>query len=280
MSSSVVITKTGKFSTFNHPSVAAVKPVTVETKKTAPAQAQAQAPAPAPTPVAVTEKSASAIEPAELEQAILTHLAKEGQIADTWPFASSIGVDHQVLVGVIKSLLVDSYVVDEPLSTSFWTLTEEGKEVVLKGSPEIQVMRAIPEAGISIAELNKQLGDTAKIGMGVCMKNKWVQKNGETIVAVAKSITDETSKVLAEIDAGTAKISEDEYKNLKKRKLVQQITRKSYKITKGPDFREKRVKKMADLNKSMLGSKSEVSGGCIVRLFSNIDHAYSFNLLN
>lgn len=258
----VVLSKTGKFSTFNHPS-AAPQPVkaaaAVEAKKPAPA-----APTPAVATSAPVNKPASAVlDGSELEQVILSHLASEGQIADTWPFAVSVGVDHQVLVGVIKSLLVDSYVVDEPLTTSFWTLTEEGKEVVQKGSPEIQVLRAIPEGGITIAELNKQLGETAKIGMGVCMKNKWVQKNGESIVSVAKTVTDETSTVLSAIEAGTAKVSEDEYKNLKKRKLVQQVTRKSYKITKGKDFREKRVKKMADLHKSMLGNKNEVSNICV-----------------
>ena len=37
-----------------------------------------------------------------------------------------------------------------------------------------------------------------------------------------------------------------------------QITRKSYKVLKGPEFKEKRVRKVADLNKSMLGSKGDV----------------------
>ena len=37
-----------------------------------------------------------------------------------------------------------------------------------------------------------------------------------------------------------------------------QITRKSYKVLKGPEFKEKRVRKVADLNKSMLGNKAEV----------------------
>jgi phenylalanyl-tRNA synthetase alpha chain len=194
-----------------------------------------------------------------LEQLVLTSLAKDGSIADTWDFAISVNVDHQLLIGVIKSLMVDSYVKDEPLSKSFWSLTEEGKEVSVKGSPEVQVFEAVPDAGIAVGELNKLLGETAKIGMGVCMKNKWLQKKGDIIVRSVVQVVDETRTILQEVAEGNCSASEEELKNLKKRKLVQQITRKSYKISKGAEFRGKRVKKMADLHKSMLGSKDEVS---------------------
>jgi phenylalanyl-tRNA synthetase alpha chain len=186
-----------------------------------------------------------------LEPLILSTLAKENEISDTYTFSQKTGIDHQMLVGVVKSLLVDRYVVDEPLSTTYWTLTEEGKEVLLRGSAEVQVYNAVPPGS----------SEVVKIGLGVCMKNKWLKKAGDKIVRAASSIKDETSSLLTMIDEGLGQesIPEEELKNLKKRKLVQQITRKSYRVNKGPDFKEKRVRKVADLHKSMLGEKNEVN---------------------
>jgi hypothetical protein len=207
----------------------------------------------------------------DLEQLILSTLAKENEIADTYTFSQKTGTDHQMLVGMVKSLLVDRYVVDEALSSTYWTLSEEGKEVLLHGSAEVQVYNAVPSSegseegrgGLTIAELNERVGssDVVKIGLGVCMKNKWLKKAGDKIVRAASSIKDETSSVLTKITErqGQDTIPEEELKNLKKRKLVQQITRKSYRVIKGPDFKEKRVRKVADLHKSMLGEKNEVS---------------------
>jgi phenylalanyl-tRNA synthetase alpha chain len=201
-----------------------------------------------------------------LEPLILSTLAKENEISDTYTFSQKTGIDHQMLVGVVKSLLVDRYVVDEPLSTTYWTLTEEGKEVLLRGSAEVQVYNAVPpegSEGLTLAELNERVGssEVVKIGLGVCMKNKWLKKAGDKIVRAASSIKDETSSLLTMINEGLGQesIPEEELKNLKKRKLVQQITRKSYRVNKGPDFKEKRVRKVADLHKSMLGEKNEVN---------------------
>ncbi len=77
-----------------------------------------------------------------IEAAILSHLETSTSIPDTWGFASANNYDHQNVVGVLKSLLVDQYVADEQLSTSFWTLTEEGNGIAASGSVEYQVQRA------------------------------------------------------------------------------------------------------------------------------------------
>lgn len=195
----------------------------------------------------------------DLESIILSTLANnEEGISDTWTFALEIGCDHQTLIGTIKSLLVDGYVIDEPLTTSYWTLTDEAQDIVTNGSPEYRVYNSIPNdtIGITVAELNSKLGDIAKIGMGPCMKNKWLKKDGDSIVKISltNTVQDDTAIMLSNISSQ----SEEDLKNLKRRKLVQQITRKSYKITRGVEFRPVRVRKMADLTKEMLGQKSEV----------------------
>jgi|LauGreSBDMM110SN_4_FD.fasta_scaffold14044_1 phenylalanyl-tRNA synthetase alpha chain len=200
----------------------------------------------------------------DTESLVLKKLVSDGLIADTMEFAEAHGIDHQELVGTIKSLLVDAYVIDEPISKAFWVLTSEGEQVALKGSPEYQVYQAVPNDsnGITMAQLQTIIGDMAKIGLGPCMKNKWLKKQGESVIKTADNVIDETSIVLSKIKSGSySDIPEDELKNLKKRTLVQQINRKSYKITKGPEFKEKRVRKMADLTKEMLGNKAEMAPG-------------------
>jgi phenylalanyl-tRNA synthetase alpha chain len=198
---------------------------------------------------------------ANIEQLLLSTLDAHEVIVDTWAFALANGLDHQAVVGALKSLLVDSYVIEEPLSATLWTLTDEGKDIVNHGSPEYQVFAAVPagEAGKSMTELQKELPEASKIGLGPCMKNKWLKKQGDVVLRIAESVKDETAEVLRQVQEGSGELPEEELKNLKRRKLVQQIVRKSYKISKGPSFRSQRVRKMADLTKEMLGSRDEVA---------------------
>ena len=198
----------------------------------------------------------------DYEQVVLSAIDADGLIADTWDLAIKLNIDHQILVGVVKSLLVDRYVVEEPLSTTYWTLTAEGEQVVAQGSPEIQVLNAVPTDGISLSELQTALGEVAKIGMGVCMKNKWIKKDGDKVVRLAENVKDDTATALRAVandDAVTIAQNEAELKNLMKRKLVKQVTRKSSRITKGPEFRPVRVRKVLCFDKSNLGNKAEVS---------------------
>lgn len=198
----------------------------------------------------------------DYEQVVLTALEKDNVIVDTWELAVQLNIDHQNLVGVVKSLLVDKYIVEEPLSTTYWALTAEGEQVAQKGSPEIQLLNGVPSEGISLNELQAALGDIAKIGMGVCMKNKWIKKEGDQVIRLAGSdIQDETAKILNYVLSGDAEgISKNdaELKNLLKRKLTKQITRKSSKITKGEEFKPVRVRKVLCFDKSNLGNKAEV----------------------
>ena len=107
------------------------------------------------------------------------------------------------------------------------------------------------------------------------MKNKWVKKSGDLLVkaADASAVADTTRNQLVTILEGNqASLTEDDFKNLKRRKLVQQVVRKSARITKGPQFRPKRVKKYADLTKDMLGNKAEVHLKLkMFRFFMNIE---------
>ncbi|CAB9508808.1 Phenylalanine--tRNA ligase alpha subunit [Seminavis robusta] len=188
------------------------------------------------------------------EEAILAHLAKadDAVIEDTLPWSEGASLGHEKVVGALKSLEADGFVVTETLSASSLALTKEGEDVLANGSQEAIVLKALEGAGkMSIPDLQAAVGkDVAKIGMGNCMKKKWIKKDGGDLVPVAKSeeITDEVQdqlKSLADLDKKTTDA-------LKKRKLVTLLTRKSFKVTKGASFAPKRVKKAADLTKEML----------------------------
>lgn len=200
-----------------------------------------------------------------VEIAILTYLSTSPDviIEDTHAWSESNGIDHKAVVGSVKSLLVEAYLTAEERSTTFYNLTSDGENVLQNGSQEVAVLKAIctgSESGLSMAELQSAVGkDVSKVGMGNCMKNKWVKKDGSKLLAVKKveEVTDEVQcalKQLMEGNGASGVLEEQILKILKKRKLITQINRKSYQITRGPSYAPKRVRKAADLTKEMLDS--------------------------
>eukprot|EP00529_Nitzschia_sp_RCC80_P018993 CAMPEP_0113478156 /NCGR_PEP_ID=MMETSP0014_2-20120614/20595_1 /TAXON_ID=2857 /ORGANISM="Nitzschia sp." /LENGTH=505 /DNA_ID=CAMNT_0000371307 /DNA_START=47 /DNA_END=1564 /DNA_ORIENTATION=- /assembly_acc=CAM_ASM_000159 len=199
------------------------------------------------------------------ETAILTFLSTspETVIEDTFPWAGSSGLDHTAVVGAIKSLLADQYVAVENLEESFYTLTDEGQSILSDGSQEFLVLKALTESGgLSMPDLQAKVGkDVAKIGMGNCMKAKWMKKDGANLVPLKQTseVEDTVQKILLDLkDAGfgSDKLSDKDAKDLKRRKLINVVTRKSFKVTRGPKYAPNRVKKSADLTKEMLDSGS------------------------
>mmetsp|Transcript_100214 Transcript_100214/g.289362 ORF Transcript_100214/g.289362 Transcript_100214/m.289362 type:complete len:505 (-) Transcript_100214:343-1857(-) len=197
------------------------------------------------------------------ESAILTHLASspDAVIEDTFPWSEEKKLDHAAVVGAIKSLLADEYVQASNLSTSFYALTEEGQSILENGAQEVIVLKALNEAGkLSLPDLQAKVGkDVAKIGMGNCMKKKWVKKDGADLVPLKKDdeVEDEVQTQLKKLaDAGFAEsaISDKDAKDLKRRKVLNLVTRKSHKVTRGSKYAPQRVKKAADLTKEMLDS--------------------------
>lgn len=214
-----------------------------------------------PTETVVVEDNHCHNADVDIESLILDALNSSQSIEDTWVFSQERYLDHQAVIGAVKSLLVDKYVEAVSLTNSFWDVTEEGRDISEKGSPEYQVFESVPsEGGILMTELQSKLGDIVKIGLGPCMKSKWLKKQGDSIVRVTPNVSDETAILLRNV-LNVIEIGEEDLKNLKRRKLIQQITRKSYQLIKGADFKPQRVRKMADLTKKMLGNKAEMAEG-------------------
>jgi len=199
------------------------------------------------------------------EEAILQHLSSpDAVIEDTFTWSPSKNLDHNAVVGSVKSLSADAYVSATELTSSFFTLSKEAADVVANGSQEIRVLAALVEAGeegLSMPDLQAKVGkNVCKIGMGNCMKNKWAKKNGANLVAIKtmEEVSDETQAQLKALEAadGVAEgaIDSKQVNLLKRRKLITQVTRKSYSVVRGAEYAPKRVKKAADLTKEMLDS--------------------------
>jgi len=134
------------------------------------------------------------------EDAVLKHLSSspDAAIDDTYPWSLQQGLKHETVVGALKSLLADEYVATEDLATAFLSFEKEADSILKDGSQEIRVLQALASAEgqkLSVANLQSAVGkDVAKIGMGNCLKNKWIRKDGGDLVA-AKSPDDVEDEV-------------------------------------------------------------------------------------
>ena len=126
----------------------------------------------------------------DAENAILAYLSESPSacIEDTYTWSESIKpkIDHKAVVGGVKSLLVDAYLIATELTTSFYTLSKEADEILANGSQEMLVLTALIEKGqMNKNDLEASVGKKVfKVGMGNCMKNKWVKKDGDVLVAL------------------------------------------------------------------------------------------------
>ena len=169
---------------------------------------------------------------------------------------------HENVVGTSKSLAGDGYVLMKSTKIDYWELTAEGKKIQRDGSQEAKCFTAIKAAGgLDKKGLEEAVGkDAAKVGMGNCMKNKWISKDGDLMKAAVEEIEDLTKVQLTKLaefanpeENGSALLGK-EATMLKKRKLIAGKSRTSYDVTRGPEYAEERVKKAADLTKEMIDS--------------------------
>uniref|UniRef100_A0A1X7T1L3 PheRS DNA binding domain-containing protein n=1 Tax=Amphimedon queenslandica TaxID=400682 RepID=A0A1X7T1L3_AMPQE len=89
---------------------------------------------------------ASQTEHAEsLPDALLEALAEKGRV-DSYEYASSVGRNHQDVVGAVKSLESFGDVIKtEQKQTELWELTEEGKEIAENGS-HVRLFEAVDQS--------------------------------------------------------------------------------------------------------------------------------------
>lgn len=142
------------------------------------------------------------------ENAVLTHLASDESacIDDTHPWAQANRLDPLVVLGAVNSLLSEGYVAAADLTTSFYTLSDEAKSILRDGSQEMRVLKAVHAAGrMSMADLEAAVGKSvSKIGMGNCMRSRWIKKDGADLVPLkaVDEVEDTVQKALQTLSEG------------------------------------------------------------------------------
>nr|XP_033779879.1 phenylalanine--tRNA ligase alpha subunit isoform X1 [Geotrypetes seraphini] len=185
----------------------------------------------------------------------------DGDGLDSLGVAAALGLDHQQVVGAVKSLQALGEVIEaEQQSSKHWELTAEGKEIAEEGSHEARVFQTLPAEGLLQSELMKF--PFGKVGFSKAMSNKWVHldKNtlgGPRVFRSVESVQDSVKEKLQMVLQGqAASLDEKEKGEMKKRKLLTEVTVKTYLIRKGSAFSPTITKQETDLTQEMIASGS------------------------
>ncbi|KAF2651133.1 phenylalanyl-tRNA synthetase-like protein alpha chain [Lophiostoma macrostomum CBS 122681] len=135
-------------------------------------------------------------------------------------------------------------------------LTGEAETIVEEGSHEWKVWEVVKREGkVGIKELPKLVGaDSAKVGQGNAFKNKWIKKDGDSLVPVADEVKDTTRDILQGIQDTKTLSDAKLLTDLKKRKLVTLSKVISYTVSKGEKYAKEIPVEVTDLTAEMLAS--------------------------
>ncbi|CAK5074747.1 unnamed protein product [Meloidogyne enterolobii] len=173
--------------------------------------------------------------------------------------AEQLNIDHQKIVGAIKSLQSHEELVDvKEIKISKLQLTPEGEQVLAEGSHEYRVFDLVGEQGVPKAIIDKE--SFGPIGFGKAISAGWITtevKNGVSLVVrKAKLVEDKARHELKQIKEGTHNLDTKTIGNLKKRKWISEISVKALIVSKGPNFNENLSKPELDLTTEMISTGS------------------------
>ncbi|CAG5129134.1 unnamed protein product [Candidula unifasciata] len=198
---------------------------------------------------------------ADLVDVLLQEVDSTGSV-DSLDLSRRRGVNHQVIVGAIKSLQsLGNIIKVEDKQSKRWQLTEEGVLVLQKGSHEAVLFGAIPKEGIDQAKL-MNLVPNAKVGFSKAMSAGWIKvdkaaKDGPKVFRQVDSIEDTVKLCLERIsNLKLNDVTEEQKKDFKKRKLIAEVKEVSYVVTKGENFTTVISKPVVDLTPEMISSGS------------------------
>ena len=196
-----------------------------------------------------------------VEQLIVDTLAKDAAGFDTLAFAEKHGLVHQAAVGAMKSLEGLKYVAVEKLERQVWKLTDEAREIIAKGAPEVELFERLAAGPKTLGELKDAMGERYQIGHKQGMKLKlFATEKKDPVELSIISRGDKAPAALGPdtVQANLAKAAKGEavdakdVKELKSRKLADLKAESYFKVTKGEKFNTKIVKPVSDLTREML----------------------------
>ncbi|KPP70415.1 phenylalanine--tRNA ligase alpha subunit-like [Scleropages formosus] len=196
-----------------------------------------------------------------LLESVLQHVEKVDDGVDSQAVAISLGLDHQTVVGAVKSLqALGDVILAEQRTSKHWELTGEGADIAERGSHEARVFGAIPKDGLLQTELMKL--PSGRVGFSKAMSSKWIRmdkghEGGPRVFRMVETIEDVVRQKLLLVRQGkSAELEEKDKNELKKRKLLTEVTVKSYWITKGGSFSTSITKQETELTAEMISSGS------------------------
>lgn len=132
--------------------------------------------------------TAGTISTEDLIPQILQALSKSDPIQSTEAFPQ---VPFESIKAALDRLASRSMVTYEQVEREEALLEPEAETIVSHGSHEARVFEAVRKAmsGLSIQELEKEVGDktVTKLGSGKAFKEKWIKKDGNSIVALVSA---------------------------------------------------------------------------------------------
>jgi len=193
----------------------------------------------------------------EVRQQLLFALDKTDGI-NSLDYSNEKNVDHNQIIGAIKSLQASEMVIGDFKDKKVNGLTKDGEVSAEKGSAEARLWEIVGTDGMDRGEAEKKMGKAEfKSGFGYAMKSKWVRLDKATkkVTREKDSINDEVKAQLQSVKNGET-VDEAVVKNLMKRKMVSQKTVSWYEIKKGPKFSTSFKKDATVLTKEMITSGS------------------------
>ena len=92
------------------------------------------------------------------------------------------------------------------------------------------------------------------MGQGNAFRNRWIKKDGDSLVLLAKEVEDSTRNLLQRVQETKSLEDSKVLADLKKRKLVTLSKVISYTVTKGPKYAKEIPVEVTDLTVEMLQS--------------------------
>lgn len=191
-----------------------------------------------------------------LERKILDSILADGSIEDTGPWAKKNGLEHdEHLDGALKRLNSYEIVNLKPITHEATVLLPDGEDALAHGAPEVRVFNAVAPEGTSRAALDEKLPAlVAKLGHGEAMKLKWIaQDKSGTITRKVDKVEDPVRSALQKVK-DNQEPTKDELNNLKRRRMAQVNTIKTYQVTKGPKYSPTFKKVATDITAAMIAS--------------------------
>ncbi|KRZ67185.1 Phenylalanine--tRNA ligase alpha subunit B [Trichinella papuae] len=179
---------------------------------------------------------------------------------DSDEIARHLNVSHQHIVGVIKSIeAMDHLIKTEQHSRKQWELTEEGKEIIKNGSHEAVLWQHVPNDGIIMDDLMRTVPN-AKVGFNKAMSLGWIRldKTGPKPLVLRKvehveTIDDAVQDCLNKINSlNFDDVSDQNKSDLKKRKLINEIVIKTFRVFRDEKFTTSLEKEETDLTVNLL----------------------------